>query len=36
VRSAEVVEINPILDVRNQTGKIAVESIARLLGAKPY
>jgi arginase len=36
VKSAEVVEVNPILDVRNQTGHIAVDAIARLLGAKPY
>ncbi len=36
VRSAEIVEVNPILDVRNQTGQVAVESIARLLGAKHY
>jgi arginase len=36
VASAEVVEVNPILDVRNQTGALAVEAIARLLGDKPY
>ena len=32
VRSAEIVEVNPILDVRNQTAKMAVELAARLLG----
>jgi arginase len=36
VKSAEVVEVNPILDVRNQTGRIAVEIIGRLLGARAY
>lgn len=36
LRSAEIVEVNPILDVRNQTARIAVEGIARLLGARPY
>lgn len=36
VRSAEVVEINPILDVRNQTARLAVEALARLLGERPY
>ncbi|MGL4986549.1 MAG: arginase [Treponemataceae bacterium] len=30
--SAEIVEVNPVLDVRNQTAKMAVEIIARLLG----
>ena len=32
VGSLDVVEINPILDERNQTAKIAVELIASLLG----
>jgi arginase len=36
VHSAEIVEVNPILDVRNQTGKLAVELAARLLGEKIY
>jgi len=36
VRSAEVVEVNPILDVRNQTARLAVEILARLLGASTY
>jgi arginase len=36
IRSAEVVEVNPILDVRNQTARLAVEIIARLLGASTY
>jgi len=30
--SAEVVEVNPILDVRNQTALTAVEMLASLLG----
>jgi arginase len=30
--SAEVVEVNPVLDVRNQTARMAVEFIRRLLG----
>jgi len=32
IGSADVVEINPILDERNQTAKIAVELVASLLG----
>ena len=36
VRSAEIVEVNPVLDVRNQTAAFAVELIARLLGEKIY
>jgi len=32
VASAEVVEVNPILDVRNQTALTAVEMVASLLG----
>jgi arginase len=33
VASAEVVEVNPILDVRNQTAVVAVEMLSSLLGA---
>lgn len=36
VTSAEVVEVNPVLDVRNQTAILAVELLARLLGKKIY
>lgn len=36
VRSAEVVEVNPVLDVRNQTAYLAVELICRLLGYKIF
>jgi arginase len=36
VRSAEIVEVNPILDVRNQTGALAVSLAARLLGETLY
>ncbi len=36
VRSAEIVEVNPVLDVRNQTAKMAVEIIGRLLGDRIY
>lgn len=36
VRSAEIVEVNPVLDVRNQTAALAVELVARLLGEKIY
>lgn len=36
VRSAEIVEVNPILDVRNQTALLAVSIAARLLGEKLY
>lgn len=32
VRSIDLVEVNPILDYRNQTAKIAVELLASLLG----
>ena len=32
VGSADVVEVNPILDTRNQTAEMAVELIASLLG----
>lgn len=34
VGSAEIVEVNPVLDVRNQTAALAVELAARLLGEK--
>jgi arginase len=34
--SAEVVEVNPVLDVRNQTARMAVEIISRLLGGTVY
>ncbi|HEX3266353.1 MAG TPA: arginase [Gaiellaceae bacterium] len=34
VRSLEVVEVNPILDRENQTGKLAVELVASALGAR--
>lgn len=36
VKSAEIVEVNPILDVRNQTGALAVSLAARLLGESLY
>lgn len=36
VRSAEIVEVNPVLDVRNQTAAFAVDLIARLLGEKIF
>ena len=36
VRSAEFVEVNPVLDVRNQTATMACELIARLLGHEIY
>ncbi|MGI6494930.1 MAG: arginase [Kiritimatiellia bacterium] len=32
VRSAEIVEVNPVLDIRNQTAMLAVSLAARLLG----
>lgn len=34
VRSAEIVEVNPVLDVRNQTAELAVSLVSRLLGEK--
>jgi arginase len=34
--SAELVEVNPVLDVRNQTARMAVEIAGRLLGARIY
>lgn len=36
VKSAEFVEVNPVLDVRNQTATLAVSLITRLLGEKIY
>lgn len=36
VNSMEIVEVNPILDVRNQTALMAVSLAARLLGEKLY
>jgi len=36
VISAEIVEVNPVLDVRSQTACMAVELIARLLGDTIY
>lgn len=36
VRSAEIVEVNPILDIRNQTAILAVSLAARLLGETLY
>jgi arginase len=34
--SAEIVEVNPGLDVRNQTARMAVEIVSRLLGGAIY
>ncbi|MDR0598927.1 MAG: arginase [Treponema sp.] len=34
--SAELVEVNPVLDTRNQTARMAVEIAGRLLGARIY
>jgi arginase len=34
--SAEIVEVNPVLDVRNQTAAMAVEIIRRLLGGTVF
>jgi len=36
VKSAEIVEVNPVLDIRNQTASLAVDLVARLLGEKLY
>ena len=36
VKSMEVVEVNPILDVRNETAIMAVQLIARLLGERLF
>ncbi|MDR1929689.1 MAG: arginase [Treponema sp.] len=34
--SAEIVEVNPVLDVRNRTARMAVEIAGRLLGGRIY
>jgi arginase len=34
--SADIVEVNPVLDVRNQTARMAVEISGRLLGGRIY
>lgn len=36
VKSAEIVEVNPVLDVRNRTAVLAVALAARLLGEKTW
>jgi len=36
VASADIVEVNPVLDLRNQTARMAVEIAGRLLGGKIY
>lgn len=36
VHSCDIVEVNPVLDVRNQTATMAVKLITRLLGDKIY
>jgi len=36
VKSAEIVEVNPILDIRNQTAILAVSLAARILGETLY
>ena len=36
VKSAEIVEVNPVLDIRNQTAVLAVALAARLLGETIY
>lgn len=36
VKSAEIVEVNPVLDVRNRTAELAVSLAARLLGETIY
>lgn len=36
VHSADIVEVNPVLDVRNQTARMAVELLGRLLGDRIY
>jgi arginase len=36
VRSLDIVEVNPVLDVRNQTARMAVELIGRILGDRIY
>jgi arginase len=36
IGSIEIVEVNPVLDVKNQTARIAVEIVSRLLGGTIY
>ncbi len=36
VKSCDIVEVNPVLDVRNQTARMAVELLSRLLGDTIY
>ncbi len=36
VKSADFVEVNPVLDVRNKTAQMAVQLISSLLGSKVY
>ena len=36
VKSCDIVEVNPVLDVRNQTASMAVKLLARLLGEKLF
>ncbi len=36
IGSIEIVEVNPVLDVKNQTARMAVEIISRLLGGTIY
>ena len=36
VKSADFVEVNPVLDIRNKTAQMAVQLIASLLGSKVY
>ena len=36
VCSAEIVELNPVLDIQNKTAVLAVDLIARILGDKIY
>jgi arginase len=36
IGSIEIVEVNPVLDVRNQTARMAVEIVSRLLGGTIY
>jgi arginase len=36
VKSCDIVEVNPVLDVRNKTAHMAVKLLARLLGEKLF
>ena len=36
VHSCDIVEVNPVLDVRNQTALMAVKLISRLLGERLF